>query len=155
VTGFLAEKGSPAPWRLVVVESPFAGARWDVPPDAEQARALRYLRACMADAFSRGEAPFASHGLYTQPHVLDDTIPEERQRGIHAGFAWGALASVRAFYLDLGMSGGMRAGLIEAHRLSQAVEYRRLGEDWEAKPKPKREQKQRPGSLDPWVPGTP
>jgi hypothetical protein len=155
VTGFLAEKGSPAPWRLVVIESPFAGARWDVPPDAKEARNLRYLRACMADARRRHESPYASHGLLTQPGVLDDTSTEERREGIEAGFAWGRLAAARVFYLDLGMSPGMRAGLIEAHRLGQAVEYRRLGEDWEAQPKPKRKPKKTAGALDPWVPGTP
>lgn len=41
--------------KLVVVESPYAG-------DVE--RNLRYLRAAMADCLARGEAPFASHGLY-------------------------------------------------------------------------------------------
>lgn len=51
----------------VIIESPYAG---DV--DAN----LTYLRACLRDCLLRGEAPFASHGLYAQPGVLDDAIPQ-------------------------------------------------------------------------------
>jgi hypothetical protein len=59
---------------LVVVESPYAG---------NIERNLRYLRACMADCLRRGEAPFASHGLYTQPGVLRDELPKDRQPPAH------------------------------------------------------------------------
>jgi hypothetical protein len=93
---------------LVVIESPFAG-------DVE--RNLRYLRACMSDCLRRGEAPYASHALYTQPGVLNDDIPAERTRGILAGFAWGAVASLRVVYDDLGVSSGMRCGIEEAERI--------------------------------------
>ncbi len=62
--------------RLVVVESPYAG-------DVE--RNLSYLRACLADCLRRNEAPIASHALYTQPGVLDDTKPEERKKGMMDG----------------------------------------------------------------------
>jgi hypothetical protein len=103
--------------RLVVIESPYAG-------DVE--RNLKYLRAAMADCLSRGEAPFASHALYTQPGVLDDAKPDEREKGIRAGFAWGELAVLRVFYVDLGWSSGMRQGLAEATRFWQPVEYRNL-----------------------------
>lgn len=48
---------------LVIIESPYAG-------DVD--RNLEYLRAAMRDCLKRGEAPFASHALYTQPGVLDD-----------------------------------------------------------------------------------
>ena len=64
--------------RLVIVESPYAG-------DVEEN--VRYARACLADCLARGEAPFASHLLYTQPGVLDDDVPGERALGIAAGFA--------------------------------------------------------------------
>lgn len=104
---------------LVVIESPYAG-------DVE--RNLRYLRAAMHDSLSRGEAPYASHGLYTQPGVLRDEVPEERQHGIAAGFAWGACAKRRVFYVDLGWSSGMRAGLAEAWRIGQVTEIRNLPE---------------------------
>lgn len=83
---------------LVVIESPFAG-------DVE--KNLRYLRAAMRDCLSRNEAPFASHALYTQPGVLDDDVPAEREKGIRAGFAWGFRADRVVFYTDLGWSSGM------------------------------------------------
>lgn len=52
----------------------------------------------MLDALDRGEAPYASHLLYTQ--MLDDTIPAERELGIKAGFAWGDGVR-RVYYSDL------------------------------------------------------
>jgi hypothetical protein len=62
--------------KKVLIESPYAG-------DVE--RNEKYARACMRDCFERGEAPFASHLLYTQPGVLDDTLHHERALGIDAG----------------------------------------------------------------------
>jgi hypothetical protein len=88
--------------KRVIIESPFAG-------DVDRNR--RYLRACMADSLARDEAPFASHGLYTQEGVLDDTVPAERKRGIEAGYAWWEGADLVAFYIDLGWSDGMRRAL--------------------------------------------
>ena len=104
----------------VIVESPYAG---------DVARNLRYLRACMRDCLLRGEAPFASHALYTQPGVLDDEIPEERQLGIESGFAWRALASKTVVYADLGTSKGMLYGIADSKKRGIEVEYRTL-EGW-------------------------
>lgn len=111
--------------RLVIIESPYAG-------NVELNTA--YARACLRDSLARGEAPIASHLLYTQ--VLDDTKPEERAQAIAAGLAWrkaytyektDMMKSMQfvpevascvhieqrpvlpAFYLDLGISSGMRA----------------------------------------------
>jgi hypothetical protein len=120
--------------RLVIVESPFAG-------DIE--RNLRYLRACLRDCLKRGEAPYASHAIYTQPGVLDDGDAAERKHGIEAGFEWRKVSEATCVYTDLGVSTGMQYG-IDAHvRLAEAefkngdtrraIEYRQLGEDWEAK----------------------
>lgn len=109
--------------RLVLVESPYAGHR---------RRNDAYLRACILDALRRGEAPFASHALYTQ--VLDDTIPEERAQGIEAGLAWGARAEVSAVYVDLGISGGMRLGIERAKAEGRTVEMRTV-EGWTWPPK--------------------
>ncbi len=103
--------------RLVIIESPYAGA---VP------RNLAYLRACMADSLSKGEAPYASHGLYTQEGVLDDTIPAERQKGMAAGFAWNQKADATIVYQDFGMSSGMLAGVENAKAAGRFIEYRRL-----------------------------
>jgi len=110
------------PTQRVIIESPFGG-------DVE--RNVRYARACMADCLSRGEAPFASHLLYTQPGVLDDSVPEERELGILAGFAWreGARTVV---YTDLGVSAGMVQGIHHAQSVGSDIEYRTLGGEWAA-----------------------
>jgi hypothetical protein len=107
--------------RRVIVESPFAA---DTPIAFE--RNKRYLRAAMHDCITRGESPYASHGLLTQPGVLDDTIPEERERGIEAGFAWKDVAHATVVYTDLGISKGMGYGIEASERLGQKVEYRSL-----------------------------
>lgn len=101
----------------VVIESPLAG-------DVE--RNTRYARACMADCLKRGEAPFASHLLYAQDGILDDTIPEERKLGIEAGFAWGAAADKVVVYEDLGISDGMKLGIERAKANGVPVEYRKI-----------------------------
>lgn len=107
--------------RLVIIESPYAG-------DVE--RNLCYVRAAMRDCLFRGEAPFASHALYTQPGVLDDLIPGERQLG--AGLYWGARADATVVYTDLGISRGMQYGIVVAQNACRPIEYRSLPE-W-AKP---------------------
>lgn len=103
--------------RLVYLESPFAG---DVMGN------ITYARRCMADCLSRGEAPFASHLLYTQEGVLRDSIEAERNLGINAGFAWARFAGVSVFYVDRGISGGMKRGLDNARRGGRRIEYRAL-----------------------------
>jgi hypothetical protein len=105
--------------RRVIIESPYAG---------DVAGNEAYLRRCLADSLARGEAPFASHGLYTQPGVLRDDDPEERGRGIQAGFAWGEVAEAVVFYTDRGMSTGMALGLERAKRSGQRVEFRTIDE---------------------------
>lgn len=104
----------------VIIESPYAGA---TPADTEDN--LFYLRCCMHDALvHRGEAPFASHGLYTQPGVLDDSIPAERTAGIEAGFLWRPVADRTAVYLDRGISRGMKYGIEHAIKLGHPLVYR-------------------------------
>jgi hypothetical protein len=113
--------------RRVIVESPYAGANWADPND----RNLRYLRACMRDCVLRDETPYASHGLLTQPGVLRDEVPEERNKGIQAGFAWRGAADATVVYTDLGYSNGMRHGITHAESLKEhAIEYRHLGGEW-------------------------
>ncbi len=106
----------------VTIESPYAG-------DVELN--LKYLRACMHDSLMRGEAPYASHGLYTQLGVLDDSIVEERARGIRAGYAWMRSASFVALYTDLGESTGMLAAIQMAKDIGVPIVKRQLGPEWE------------------------
>ena len=110
--------------RLVIIESPFAG---------DVVRNLRYLRACMRDCLRRGEAPYVSHALYTQPGVLDDTNASDRMLGMSAGFAWRDRVDATVVYTDLGRSPGMEAGVAHAASKGQAIEARSLGPDWEAR----------------------
>lgn len=100
---------------LVILESPYAG-------DIE--RNTDYARKCMADCFKRGEAPFASHLLYTQ--CLDDNIPEERELGINAGLLWAKKADLTVVYTDYGISEGMKHGIMNAMYEGRTIDYRRI-----------------------------
>lgn len=104
--------------RRVILESPFAG-------DVE--RNVAYARRALRDSLMRGEAPIASHLLYTQPGVLDDTKPDERRHGIDAGLAWGVVADATVVYADLGVSRGMEQGIERARREGRTVEVRTIG----------------------------
>lgn len=86
--------------KRVIIESPYAG---DVEAN------VAYARSAMRDSLNRGEAPIASHLLYTQPGILRDDMPDERQHGIDAGLAWRAVAELAVFYVDRGWSSGMLA----------------------------------------------
>lgn len=102
--------------RLVVLESPYAG---DVEGHVE------YARECMRDSLGRGEAPMASHLLYTQ--ALRDDDAQERAIGLAAGLAWGQHASATVVYTDLGISPGMTEGINRATSEGRPVEYRSIG----------------------------
>lgn len=101
--------------RLVIIESPFAG-------DVEDNQG--YARLAMLDCLKRGEAPYASHLLYTQ--ILNDLNPEERHLGIEAGLVWGTKADATVVYIDRGISKGMELGIERAHNQGRKVEFRRL-----------------------------
>ena len=103
--------------RLVIVESPYAG---DVEKNVE------YARAAIRDSLSRGEAPIASHLLYTQPGILDDDIPDERAWGIDAGLAWREVAEASVVYIDLGVSRGMEYGIKAALASQVNIEFRSI-----------------------------
>ena len=107
--------------QVVQLESPFGA------PDADGiVRNVAYALIAMRDSLQRGEAPFASHLLYTQ--MLNDAVPEERMLGIAAGLAIGESADATVLYQDLGISGGMRLGIDHAVELGRPIEYRRLYE---------------------------
>ena len=103
--------------KRVIIESPYAG---------NIERNVAYARAAMADCLARGEAPYASHLLYTQPGVLRDEDPLEREIGITAGFAWRDVADLTVFYVDLGWSAGMLRASMHAQKSGFAYETRNL-----------------------------
>lgn len=103
--------------KLVILESPYAG---DIEAN------VGYARACVRDSLSRGEAPIASHLLYTQPGILRDDVPDERQWGIDAGLAWSSRADATVVYTDRGISRGMEYGIANAKKANREIEYRTL-----------------------------
>lgn len=104
---------------IVIIESPYAG---------DVARNLRYVRAAMRDSLLRGEAPYASHALYTQPGVLDDDDPAERRLGMDGAAPYRKRADWTAFYTDLGTSSGIEEGL-ELAKKHHPIEERSIP-DW-------------------------
>jgi hypothetical protein len=101
--------------RRVIVESPYAGdVEWN----------KRYARRCLADCLRRGEAPMASHLLYTQ--VLNDSAPEERAMGLRAGWEWIDVADALVVYTDQGISPGMREAIARAQARGIPIEPRSL-----------------------------
>lgn len=107
----------PHAMRLVLLESPFAG---DIEANTG------YARACIRDCLLRGEAPIASHLLYTQPGILDDADRNERAHGINAGHAWMRAAEAVVVYTDRGVSMGMLTGINSAKFHGKRIEYRIL-----------------------------
>ena len=107
-------------FRIVVVESPYRGG---------DQRCLAYARAAVADCLSRGEAPMASHLLYTQPGVLKDEILVHRRLGMAAGWAFHWRADAVVVYTDLGESPGMADGIEHAKFAGVPIEFRSL-ETW-------------------------
>lgn len=103
---------------IVLLESPYAG-------DTE--RNLTYGRRCLRDSLQRGESPMASHLLYTQPGVLDDSDPEERMVGINRGHSWLSVVYKLVVYTDYGITSGMQMGIRRAEMIGVPIEYRQIG----------------------------
>lgn len=107
----------------VIIESPYAG---DITTN------VTFARACVRDSLLRGEAPIASHLLYTQPGILRDHLPPEREAGIRAGHAWMPGADICAVYTNLGVTSGMLMGIEQATKYGVPVEMRTL-DSWPIK----------------------
>lgn len=101
----------------VVLESPYSG---DVSFN------VAYARRALRDSLLRGEWPIASHLLHTQPGVLRDDVPNERQMGMFAGWAWIDVADKLVVYTDYGISRGMELGIKQAEVQNIPVEYRKI-----------------------------
>ena len=81
----------PEKWRLVVIESPYAG---------DVVRNVAFCRNVCRYAVTQGCAPYASHLLFTQ--FLDDDLTDERAAGIFGGLAWSRHAEEAWFCLREG-----------------------------------------------------
>lgn len=107
--------------RRVVLESPYGS------PDPLEVEAnVAYAKRCMLDCLARGDAPIASHLLWTQDGLLDDRNPEQRTAGIEAGLSWIPVADAGVFYVDRGASPGMRAAVDRYVTLGIPIEWRSL-----------------------------
>ena len=103
--------------KKVIIESPYAG---------DTMANIEYARQCIKDSIRRGESPIASHLLYTQPGILDDDNPAERDQGIAAGLAWLEVADLHAFYIDNGISYGMECAMKMSLEMGYNIELRIL-----------------------------
>jgi len=103
--------------KRVILESPYAG-------DVE--RNIKYARECVRHSLARGEAPIASHLLYTQKGILNDEQEDERALGIDAGLAWKEVAEGQMFYIDFGISRGMQYAIDYATKNNIEIEYRKI-----------------------------
>jgi hypothetical protein len=102
----------------VIVESPFSGS-W---------KNVLYSRRCVLDCLDRDESPYASHLLYTQKGMLDDTVPEQRRRGMAAADGWLEVCDRVAVYCDLGITRGMVLGIVKAARMGKPIHMRWIDE---------------------------
>lgn len=103
--------------RRVILESPWSG---------NIRKNRNYARRAVKDCLKRGEAPIASHLLFTQPGILKDELAEERMLGINAGLAWSEVADAAVFYADYGFSFGMQCALAEHSKAGTPIEVRYL-----------------------------
>lgn len=106
-----------ANWDVVIVESPFAG-------DMEGNR--RYAIKACANCLQQQEVPYASHVFF--PQILDELKPEERELGLTAGYAFWRTATKIVFYIDRGMSNGMKRAEERAVKMGFKIEYRHIGD---------------------------
>lgn len=115
---------------IVCIESPFRPSDADVSKyEGRYSRAellrqnIIYARLAVLNSLLRGEAPLASHLLYTQ---VWSEKPELRENGIKAGIEMHYRCDLVALYTDLGVSSGMEsaekhAGLINVERGQRTI----------------------------------
>lgn len=102
----------------VILESPYSG---------DVVTHTKYAHRCIRDSLKRGEAPFASHVLYTSS--LDDKDPSQRTSGMEAGFEWIESASKTVVYVDYGISSGMSQGMNIAFTQGKEICLRQIGKN--------------------------
>ena len=114
--------------KRVIIESPYAGrGDNDGKRYLDKQDNINYARKCLDDALSRGEAPLASHLLYTQ-----DEIPEDLALGIEPGLVWGECADQVCVYVDRGITKGMIKGIERAINEGREIVFRSLKSGEEA-----------------------
>lgn len=107
--------------KRVIVESPYAGNY-----DMNEAYAELAMHDCLVN---HNESPYASHLLYTRRFVLRDDVPTDRKLGIEAGFEWRDVSEKTIFYTDLGVTDGMKQGVLDCDQKRKEYEIRSLPDD--------------------------
>lgn len=102
----------------VILESPYAG---------QIGRNIAYARRALRDSLILGEAPIASHLLYTQVGILDDNKPSERGLGIRSFYARHNFADYMVVYYDYGFSNGMLDSMAVFKKTGKPIAYRMIG----------------------------
>jgi hypothetical protein len=108
---------------FVSVETPWRGLG-----AGEKAQA--YLRACIRDALARDELPWASHAMLAWTRALYDEDPDQREEGlkVHKEVIRTKVDKI-VFYVDHGMSSGMRNARTWAIMQGKPFEERRIYEN--------------------------
>ena len=115
---------------LVSIESPFKPSDDEVAKyEGRYTRAellrqnLVYARLALLNSLKRGEAPFASHLIYTQVWAESDEL---RKQGIAAGIEYHHRTDLVALCVDLGTSGGMKLAREHAQLINVPHETRMI-----------------------------
>lgn len=98
---------------VVMIESPYSG---DVEANED------YARTALWDSLERGEAPIATHLLWTQ--VWDDTCEKTRSTALSRCRTLRNRVDNVVFYVDLGFSDGMKRALAECIEDDLSYEFR-------------------------------
>lgn len=107
--------------KRVILESPYAGKN-----SKELKNHINYARECVKDCLIHGEAAIASHLLYTQEGILNDSNSTERALGIAAGLSWSDVADYVVVYTDMGITKGMSLGIKEHQKNNKKIVFRSL-----------------------------
>jgi hypothetical protein len=110
-----------ASMKRVVLESPYRATE-----KVSLVTHVAYARLCVKHSLSQGEAPLASHLLYTQEGILVDALLEERLKGMWAGWTWFSSAEQLVVYTDFGISAGMKQGIYCASELRLPIVHRSI-----------------------------
>lgn len=105
--------------KFIVLESPWAGLQ-DFP------KAKAYLKTCIRDCLWRNEIPWASHAILAWTEALDEFDPDQRYEGIEWNKQMILKAEYTVFYLDHGMTEGMKNAYIWAVLNNKKVLKRKL-----------------------------
>lgn len=102
---------------LVLLESPYY-----TEDKSAMKENIKFAEECMRNSLMRGEAPMASHLLYTRVLKEDG----ERSIGMSAALSWQTVVDKLVVYSDRGITDGMTESINLAAKKGLRIEYRTL-----------------------------